>query len=140
MPFKNKEDAIAYRREWYERNRLKRQESMNQWNRKDHARDPLAHRVKRMYHDAKQRARKGEMTFALRLDWLMEEAAKAHQVFGFDLSANGKASRMSMTLDRFDNDVGYVESNTKVIPYWMNRAKGGCSVDEMEQVLKYMKG
>lgn len=45
-----------------------------------------------------------------------------------------------MTLDRFDNTLGYVESNVRVIPFWMNKAKGDCSVDEIKTLLKYMEG
>lgn len=138
--FESKEQEREYRRDWYSKNRIKRLEVVSLWNQKDHARDPLAHRVKRMFHDAKQRARKSGITFALRLDWLMKEAHLAHDRFGFDLMAHGVANRMSMTLDRFDNSIGYVESNTRVIPYWMNRAKGGCSIEDIEQVLAYMRG
>lgn len=117
-----------------------RSEYYRVWSRKDYTRDPLVFRVKRMFHDAKQRAKSSGMSFDLDLEWLIGEAKTAHERFCFDLRAVGTSTRMSMTLDRFNNAEGYTKSNTRVIPYWMNRAKGGCSLEEMEQVLAYMRG
>jgi len=44
------------------------------------------------------------------------------------------------SLDRFDNSLGYVKGNVRVISLRANRLKGDATVEEVEAILRYMRG
>lgn len=50
-----------------------------------------------------------------------------------------KASPCSPSIDRMDNNKGYISGNVKVISYRANALKNDATVDEMERVLEYMR-
>lgn len=52
----------------------------------------------------------------------------------------GHGSPNSPSVDRFDNSMGYVPGNVRVISRRANRLKGDATVKEMQQVLAYMEG
>jgi uncharacterized membrane protein len=55
-------------------------------------------------------------------------------------SADGYRTKNSFSLDRVDNTKGYVKGNVKVISFWANQMKGNMDVEQVEALLKYMKG
>lgn len=61
-------------------------------------------------------------------------------VFGIELdwAATGQQPN-SPSLDRFDNTKGYVPGNVHWISWRANNAKNSSTVDELEQVIKWMK-
>lgn len=62
-------------------------------------------------------------------------------VFGIPLFFTpGKRSKNSFSLDRKDNSKGYTKENTRVISFWANQMKGDMTIEQVEALLKYMKG
>lgn len=51
----------------------------------------------------------------------------------------GKAQRDSFSLDRIDNDRGYVKDNVCIICLQCNMFKKDHNIEEIERLLKYMK-
>ena len=43
------------------------------------------------------------------------------------------------SLDRFDNNLGYVKGNVRVISLRANRLKGDATIEEVEAILRYMR-
>lgn len=62
-------------------------------------------------------------------------------VFGIPLfySPGGRTNN-SFSLDRVDNSRGYVKGNVRVISFRANQMKGDLTIDEVENLLAYMKG
>lgn len=62
-------------------------------------------------------------------------------VFGIPLFfSSGKRTPNSYSLDRFDNSKGYVKGNVRVISFKANQYKGDMTIEEVENLLGYMKG
>ncbi len=62
-------------------------------------------------------------------------------VFGIPLFfSGGKRSPNSHSIDRRDNSKGYVKGNVEVISFKANQYKGDMSIEEVENLLAYMKG
>jgi hypothetical protein len=59
-------------------------------------------------------------------------------VFGYKLKAGGTDFN-SMSLDRLDNDIGYLVGNVNVVSMKANRLKSNASIEELEKLLSYMK-
>lgn len=51
----------------------------------------------------------------------------------------GRPTDVSPTLDRLNNDWGYVPGNIAVISYAANRAKGGMCAAELERIAAWMR-
>lgn len=54
--------------------------------------------------------------------------------------SDGKVIPNSPTLDRVDNSKGYVPGNVRVISHRANSNKGSMTVEDIERLLKYVKG
>lgn len=54
--------------------------------------------------------------------------------------SKGKSSKNSPCLDRIDNSKGYTKDNIRVISNKANHCKSDLSIEEVENLLKYMKG
>lgn len=52
---------------------------------------------------------------------------------------DGKVLESSPTLDRLNNQWGYEPGNIAVISYRANRAKGGLTAHELEQIAQWMR-
>ena len=52
----------------------------------------------------------------------------------------GKMSPDSYSIDRTDNDKGYVPGNVRVISWRANQSKSNLSLAQAERLVKYMKG
>jgi hypothetical protein len=62
-------------------------------------------------------------------------------VLGMPLQAGkGKLQDASPTLDRLNNQWGYVRGNIAVISYRANRAKSSCTAAEHESIAVWMRG
>lgn len=52
----------------------------------------------------------------------------------------GHPTDNSPSIDRIDNLKGYTKENIKIISHRANAIKRDASVEEVEKILKYMKG
>lgn len=60
-------------------------------------------------------------------------------VFGWVLRAGGRHFN-SMSIDRVDSSKGYIPGNVKVISLRANQLKNNATIEELENIVKYMKG
>lgn len=104
-------------------------------NRSQRARDP----VRYLYNQAKYRAKKRDVEFDIELEDL--EVPSHCPVFGIPLFfSEGKRTNNSYSIDRWDNSKGYVKDNVRVISWKANQYKGDLTIEEVESLLRYMKG
>lgn len=62
-------------------------------------------------------------------------------IFDVPLVKNrGQWKNNSYSLDRIDSSKGYVPGNVKVISWWANYVKADMTIDQVERLLKYMRG
>ena len=62
-------------------------------------------------------------------------------VLGIKLEKFGRPSQDNLaTIDRIDNDIGYVEGNVAIISHRANAIKRDASITELELVLDYARG
>jgi hypothetical protein len=95
--------------------------------------------LKYLINQARYRAKKKGEEFSIRLEDL--EVPTHCPVFGIPLFfCEGKRSKNSFSLDRLDNSRGYVKDNVRIISFWANQMKGDMSIEQVEALLKYMKG
>lgn len=88
---------------------------------------------------ARHRAKKLGQEFTIEKDEL--EVPTHCPVFGIPLFfTEGGRTPNSYSLDRFDNTKGYVKGNVRVISFKANQYKGDMTVEEVENLLQYMKG
>ncbi len=94
-------------------------------------------RLKRMFYDAKVRAKRRGIEFSLEFkDIVVPETCP---VLGIPLVFNsGKPKDNSPTLDRVDITKGYTKDNVCCISYRANRIKNDATYDELLRVVRYM--
>lgn len=88
---------------------------------------------------ARSRAKKQGIPFDISLDdlFIPDECP----VFKIPLFFTpGKRTHNSYSIDRVDNNKGYTVDNTRVISLKANQRKSDLTIEEVEQLLKYMKG
>lgn len=56
------------------------------------------------------------------------------------ICGEGKVIPNSPTIDRIDNTKGYIPGNIRVISHRANSNKGSMSIEDIERLLKYIKG
>lgn len=89
---------------------------------------------------AKYRAKKKNLEFNLELEDI--KIPKLCPVLGIKLERNrgGKAAcPSSPSIDRIDNDRGYVKGNIKIISYKANTLKSSSSTKDLQKVISYME-
>lgn len=92
-----------------------------------------------MLNVARYRAKKRGLDFDLTQEDL--EIPTHCPVFGIELAYSpGRRSKHSFSLDRRDNNKGYTKDNVRVISFWANQMKGDMTIEQVESLLKYMKG
>jgi hypothetical protein len=52
----------------------------------------------------------------------------------------GQWKNNSFSLDRVDSSMGYVPGNVRVISWWANYLKSNLTLEQVENMVKYMKG
>lgn len=111
-----------------------REDPVNYW-RQHRAANPVQY----LLNQAKYRAKKSGTEFSITLKDL--EIPIVCPVFNIPLRYNpGKRTNNSFSLDRIDNSKGYVKGNVRVISWKANMYKGDLNIEEVENLLKYMKG
>jgi len=106
---------------------------------KKHRSDP----AKTLWSRAKWRAKSRGVEFSLNIDDI--HVPELCPVLGIRLEAGGRGRGYALiwnspTIDRFDNTRGYTPDNIRVISWRANSLKADATIQEMEAVLKYMRG
>ena len=92
-----------------------------------------------LFNQAKYRAKIRGQEFSISFEDL--EFPELCPVFGFKLeTTQGRRKDNSYSIDRLDNSKGYTKDNTRVISWKANQYKGNLTIQEVEQLLNYMKG
>lgn len=75
------------------------------------------------------------------ISWQDIEVPDHCPITGLELAQNiGVHRDNSYTLDRVDPSQGYVKGNVRVLSWRANKAKADLTVEQLEKLLKYMKG
>lgn len=97
------------------------------------------HPIRYLLNQARCRAKKLGLDFDIEEKDL--EVPEVCPVFGIPLFfKGGKRGPNSFSLDRWDNTKGYVKGNVRVISFKANQYKGDMSIEEVQNLLEYMKG
>lgn len=103
-------------------------------------RDPITHRVKKMLHHARERAKDDGVQCTLTLADIMGMVADTCPVLGLSFDWRAKArSERSPTLDRVDSHGGYTLSNVSMISWKANRLKNDGTASDHEKIAAWMR-
>ncbi len=94
----------------------------------------------KIWESAKHRAKSSGIEFSLTLSDI--SIPQKCPVLGIDLRhspRNGKVADNSPTLDRIDPKAGYIPGNIAVISHRANSIKRSATIEELEQIIAYMK-
>lgn len=95
-------------------------------------------RIKAWLNGIRKRSRARSLDFNLVAEELV--IPEVCPVLGIPLHF-GKSHHPNLpSIDRFDNTKGYTKENTRIISYRANKLKNDATLEEMESVVKYMKG
>jgi len=135
--------------EQYEKDRYqKRKESVKQYNR-DHRekiqeqanvrRATIKGIIKYLLIRARKRAREGGLLFDLtENDIIIPDICPVLKIPLFQ--GNGKSIDNSPSLDRLNNDLGYLKGNVMVVSHKANRLKSNGTIKEFRLLLEFLEG
>jgi hypothetical protein len=126
-----------YTRTWQRKNPEKVLARKQEWMKKPE------NRIKHTLSQAKRRAIKDGRDFDITIEDLLPLPTVC-PVFGTPINYTGTQARgfvdNSPSIDRIDSSKGYIKGNVQIISWRANRVKSDASVEELEAVIKYMKG
>lgn len=99
-----------------------------------HKNNPL----KNMYSDAKRRAKRKGIEFSIKPEDLV--LPKVCPILQIPLFVSGaKCTNNSPSIDRIDNNKGYIKGNVVIVSFKANTIKSNSTIEELEKVLKFYK-
>jgi len=119
-------------------------EKIKEWHKKNHKEKYTTEKRRKkyrkniqseIYNHAKQRARLKNISFTITLEDVI--IPNNCPVFGIPLDHRDRLH--APTLDRIINELGYVKGNVQVISAKANRLKNNGTIEEFEQIIRYMK-
>ena len=117
MPFPDRETAREYDRKW---SRRKRQENPEYY----------------LWKSAKKRARDKQLDFTIKVsDIIIPQFCPLLHIPIIHKTGTGKRSNHSPSLDRLDNELGYISTNIIVVSWRANFLKSDASYQEMSQLM-----
>jgi hypothetical protein len=143
------EKAKKYQHDWYQKNKEKLKRKSKKYN-KEHAQEIKSRRLQERKNDpAKYMLRvkrneciKFDVEFSLKLSDI-EPLPVTCPVLDLQLNytvLTGRPEDNSPSIDRFNNTLGYVHGNVRVISNRANRLKGDGTLEEHLKIAEYMKG
>jgi hypothetical protein len=121
-----------YEKEYIKRPRTKQLHKENQRNLR--LKNPKA----RLLSHAKERAKEQNLEFNITEDDI--DIPEFCPVLGIPMFVGeGKFHDGSLTIDRVNNNRGYVKGNVAVISWRANSLKGDSTIEEIDKVIEYMK-
>ncbi len=116
-------------KEWHGKNLPKKLEYNSRWNK--------TNPEKRILYRSRTSAKKrGHIHTLTEKDIVIP---KYCTVLGIKLVQGGKTSFDSPSIDRIDNDKGYVPGNVMIISQRANTIKNNATIEELEKIIEYMK-
>lgn len=95
--------------------------------------------IRYLLNQARYRAKKRGLEFEIVQEEL--EIPSHCPVFGIPLFFKaGRRGPNSFSIDRIDNSKGYTKGNVRIISFKANQYKGNMTIEEVENLLAYMKG
>ena len=114
--------------------RIKHSETNKIKQKENHKNNPL----KRIYYDAKKRAKKKNIEFNIKLEDL--NFPKLCPVLQIPLFVSGsKCTNNSPTIDRINNNEGYIKDNVLIVSFKANTIKNNSTIEELEKILNFYK-
>ena len=93
----------------------------------------------KLFNSARTRAKREELNFNLDIsDIIIPEYCPILKIPLF--KGVGKPVHNSPTLDKINNELGYIKGNIRVISYRANTMKSNCTIEILENIIKYIKG
>jgi hypothetical protein len=133
----NPEKVRETKNKWNELNRQKVREDKQRWMAKPE------NRIRHSLGQAKRRAQKDGREFDITIEDLLPLPTTC-PVLGIEINYTGTKARgfvnNSPSIDRIDSSKGYIKGNVQIISWRANRIKSDASIEELEAVIKYMKG
>jgi hypothetical protein len=136
----NKEKIKELKKKWYQENKERVKAKMKEYTLKfpgkiaENRRKWSDRNVeKRMFHSAKNRATKGNILFNLEVSDIVVPPQCPILNINFKHDNRKIAKFNSPSLDRIDNNRGYVKGNVQVISYRANTMKGDATPEELLQ-------
>ena len=134
----NTESALASTKKWKDANPEKVKLHRKQWY------EIPENRIKTTLTQAKKRALEKGLDFSITLNDL-SPLPEICPVFGIKLNYKGNQGRRgfiddSPSIDRIDSSKGYVKGNVQIISWRANRIKSDATIDELEQLIMFLKG
>jgi hypothetical protein len=127
----NREKSRARVSKWSKDNRGRKNDYVRKWNR--------ANPKSCLINKAKHRAKKKGFEFSITVDDF--DLPDVCPVLGIPLViGNTKQANNSPTLDRLDSSKGYISGNVRVISWRANDIKRNSTIEELEAIIRYMKG
>jgi hypothetical protein len=134
---KNRDKMLGYQKEWYQKN--KDSQSLYQSNR-------IKQRIgcksseNKLYYAAKFRAKQKGLDFNLeKSDIIIPQYCPVFTDLELDKKNSGNSKSNSPTLDRIDNNKGYVKGNVKVISHRANSLKSSGTILEFTKIIEYIE-
>lgn len=125
-------------RVWYKNNYAGKRSEYVERVRKSRKLDPIG----LLLRQAKYRAKGKGIEFSIGRDDV--EWSAVCPVFGFPIYYGGNGTKMpgpnSASMDRVDNDKGYIPGNVVVISHRANAIKRDASLDELQAITKWLMG
>lgn len=91
-----------------------------------------------MWRGARSRARRRGLAFDIEVEDIV--IPKYCPALGIELMINTKGFKdNSPSIDRIDNDKGYIKGNIQILSYKANAMKSSAAFDEIEKLYTYMK-
>jgi len=136
----NREKLLEKSKTYYQENKEARKEYAKEYKRRNKPRRSRAmDRRVALLSSARERARKLDRKYDLTVDdiYIPEHCP----IMGFKLILNHtQAQDDSPSLDRVDNNLGYVKGNVRVISRKANSTKSALTPEQIENLYLYVKG
>jgi hypothetical protein len=112
--------------------------------RKKLKKDPKARILHNMMKNSRSRAKKLNLPFDLSKKFLNSIFQTYCPVFGIPFymepqEQGDPANPFTPSIDRVDNNKGYIRTNVRIICFRANRLKSNATVEELENVIAYIK-
>lgn len=129
--------------------RAKRNEYQKEWLRKDKVKESAERCFKRLKEEnyekyllktSRSRAKKAGLEHSISVEDIIVPTHCPILLIPIFPATGGKAGPNSPSLDRIDNGKGYIPGNVRVISHRANSNKGSMSIEDIERLLKYVKG